>query len=153
MNPHVLAPAPLHKGSCIQKSFRPAEPMSALRILVAEDDPVICRLIAGVLADNNFVVNMAFNGEQAWEALNLNQYDLLVTDNEMPQLTGLELIRRIRKAGMSLPAIVTSGSFSVESARKYPQLKISAVIPKPFWKSEFLDAVRDALSASQVAAA
>jgi len=152
MKLHVPILAPPDKNSCIQELLSQDEPISALRILVAEDDPTICRLIAGVLENDGFLVNMTYDGEQAWETLNLNRYDLLITDNEMPHLTGLELIERIRKAGMSLPIIVSSGSFSVESVRNFAQLQISAIIPKPFRLSEFPDTVRDALSASKVAA-
>lgn len=117
------------------------------RILLAEDDPIICRLLSDILEDDHFAVDVAFDGEKAWEALNHNHYDLLVTDNQMPHLTGLQLIERIRKAGMSLPIVVASGSFSPESARRYPHLRIAAVIPKPFGNVEFLDTVRNALSA------
>ena len=119
----------------------------AQRILVADDDPVIRRLISDVLVNNGFTVNTVSNGEQAWEALHHDHYDLLVTDNEMPHLTGIKLIERMHKAGMSLPVIIASGSFSVESLRDYPHLQIEAVIPKPFNKLEFLDTVKNVLSA------
>ena len=121
----------------------------AQRILVADDDPVIRRLISDVLINNGFTVNTASNGEQAWEALQYDNYDLLVTDYEMPHLTGIELIERIRKVGMSLPVILVSGSFSAESVRDYPQLQIAAVLPKPFRKLEFLDTIKNALSACE----
>jgi DNA-binding NtrC family response regulator len=74
---------------------------------------------------------------------------LLVTDNDMPRLTGLKLIERIRKAGMSLPVIVASGTFPMDRARDYPQLQIAEVIPKPFRKLEFLDTVRNVLSSHE----
>jgi CheY-like chemotaxis protein len=109
----------------------------AQRILVADDDPVIRRLISDVLINNGFTVNTASNGEQAWEALQYDNYDLLVTDYEMPHLTGIELIERIRKVGMSLPVILVSGSFSAESVRDHPQLQIAAVLPKLFKKWNF----------------
>src|ERR1700684_2808285 len=100
MNFDILTLAPLYDGSRISpgRTFRP-------RILLAEDDPVICRLLSDVLEDDHFAVDVAFDGEQAWEALNHNHYDLLVTDNQMPHLTGLELIARIRKTGMNLPVV------------------------------------------------
>jgi CheY-like chemotaxis protein len=121
----------------------------AQRILVADDDPIIRRLMADVLAHNGFAVNTTSDGEQALEAFYNDHYDLLVTDYEMPHLTGIELIERIRKAGMSLPVIIASGSFSAENVRDYPQLQIAAVLPKPFKKLEFLDIVKKVLSACE----
>jgi DNA-binding NtrC family response regulator len=146
MNLDLLTPAPLHNGSFIKECLRPSEQISAQRILIVEDDPILSWLISGILEKDDFAVEAASGGQQAWEALHHDLYDLLVTDNEMPQLTGIELIRRIRKAGMSLPVIIASGSFSVQSVRDYPQLQIAAVIPKPFGKCEFLDTVRNVLS-------
>jgi len=87
--------------------------------------------------------------EQAWEALRQDPYDLLVTDNEMPRLTGINLIERIRKAGMSLPVIVVSSAFPVDRVGDYPQLQITAAIPKPFSRLKFLDTVKSALSSNE----
>jgi CheY-like chemotaxis protein len=149
MNLDALMPFPQHNGSSIRESLKPSELIFAQRILVVEDDPIICRLISDFLANDGFAVNTASDGEQAWEALHHDHYDLLVTDNEMPHLTGIKLIERMRKAGMSLPAIIASGSFSAESLRDYPQLQIAAVIPTPFKKLEFLDTVKNVLSACE----
>ena len=105
-------------NSCVADSSEPPVP-ARRRILVADDDEGIRRLISAVLARAGFDVNTASDGQQAWEALLHEPYDLLVTDNEMPRLAGVELIARIRDAGMSLPVIVASGTFyRGESARR-----------------------------------
>ena len=124
------------------------EPIRAQRILIADDDELIRHLMSIILSDAGFDANAAADGEQAWEALHQNHYDLLVTDNEMPRLAGIELIERIRKEGMSLPIIVISGSASAETARDNPQLQIAAVLPKPFDVQELLPIVRTALRAA-----
>ena len=118
------------------------------RILIAEDDNIIRQIISNFLVNEGYVVNAAADGEQAWEALRHDDYDLLVTDNDMPHLTGLKLIERIRHASMSLLVVIASGTFLADMALDYPQLHIAAVIPKPFRKSEFLDAVRNVLSSN-----
>ena len=73
------------------------------RILVADDDEGTRHLISAVLAGAGFDVNAAADGQQAWEALLHEHYDLLVTDNEMPRLTGIQLIERICEAGIACP--------------------------------------------------
>jgi DNA-binding NtrC family response regulator len=135
--------------SGVRDSSKPSDLIYAPRILIAEDDDIIRRILSNILADDGYAVNVAADGEEAWEALCHDSYDLLVTDNEMPRLTGIRLIERIRKLGMSLPAIVVSGTFSVENVRDYPQLQIAAVIPKPFGRLKLLDAVRNVLSSNE----
>jgi CheY-like chemotaxis protein len=146
MNLETLTPASPHNGSFIRDASRPPAVSRTRRILVADDDALIRQLMSSALSENGFEVNAVSDGEQAWDALCHEHYDLLVTDNEMPRLTGLKLVERIRDAGMSLPVIVASGTFSVERARNDPQLQFAAVIPKPFGLLEMLDAVKNVLA-------
>ena len=115
------------------------------RILIAEDDSVTRRLISLFLADQKFEVEAVSDGEQAWNNLNQGDYDLLVTDNEMPRLTGINLIRKLRKVGMRLPVIMVSGTFYAETVHDYTDLQIAAAVPKPFGRLEIVNAVRNAL--------
>jgi DNA-binding NtrC family response regulator len=148
MNLDALIPVSPCNGSGVRDSSKPPELIRARRILIAEDDDIIRWIISNTLADDGYTVDATADGEEAWETLRHDAYDLLVTDNEMPRLTGIKLIERVRKAGMSLPVIVASGTFPMDRARDYPQLQIAAVIPKPFRKLEFLDAVRNVLSSN-----
>jgi DNA-binding NtrC family response regulator len=149
MNLDPLIPASPRNGLGFKDSLLPSEPIHARRILIAEDDDLIRWIMSNTLADDGYTVDAAADGEEAWEALRHDAYDLLVTDNDMPRLTGLKLIERIRKTGMSLPVIVASGTFPMDRARDYPQLQIAEVIPKPFRKLEFLDTVRNVLSSNE----
>src|SRR5258707_1144063 len=142
----ALTPVLSRDGSGVTDSSNPSDRMHARRILIAEDDELIRQVITGFLINEGYVVNAAADGEQAWEALRRDDYDLLVTDNSMPRLTGIKLIERIRKAGMSLPVIVVSSAFPVDRVGDYPQLQITAAIPKPFSRLKFLDTVKSALS-------
>ena len=120
-------------------------PVRAKRILVADDNEGIRLLISRVLASEGFDVILTTDGEEAWDELQRQHYDLLVTDNDMPRLAGLNLIERARKAGMSLPVILASGSLTNEATRNYPQLNIAALIPKPFNLWDFVAIVRNVL--------
>ncbi len=145
MKLQTLTSAPLRDGSWVTGLSQPPVPARRQRILVADDEEDVRLLISSVLASDGFDVKSAADGEQAWEALLHEHYDLLVTDNEMPRLTGIKLIERIRKEGMRLPIIMASGSLSVEGVRDYAELQIAAVIWKPFDIYEFLTIVRTAL--------
>jgi DNA-binding response OmpR family regulator len=148
MKLQTCKPASLHDTSRAAGFCQSPVPVHAQSILVVDDEEDIRHLISSVLASDGFDVNATADGEEAWEALQHEHYDLLVTDNEMPRLTGIKLIKRIRDAGMSLPVIVASGFLSTEGVRDYAQLQIAAVIPKPFNIGEFLTTVRTALRVS-----
>jgi len=105
-------------------------------------------LISTVLDDAGYEVSAAADGQQAWESILRDHYDLLLTDNEMPRLAGVALIERIREAGMSLPIIIASGTFPAERVRNNPQLRVAAVLPKPFHIRSLVCTVRNVLQAS-----
>jgi len=148
MNVATFIPTPRRAGSRVPDYSGPPNPVRARRILVADDNELIRQLIFSALVGGGFDVDAAADGEQAWEALLHEHYDLLVTDNDMPRLTGTELIERMRKEGMSVPVIVASGTFSGETTHRDPQLQIAAVLAKPFSRLKLLETVRQALPAS-----
>lgn len=149
MKLQTLTPAPPRDASCAPYSASPPVPVNAQRILVADDNEGVRCVLSTFLARAGFDVNAASDGEEAWDELHREHYDLLVTDNEMPRLAGIKLIERIREAGMSLPVIIASGSLPVESVRDRPQLEIAAILPKPFGITKLLDTVRQTLQTSQ----
>jgi CheY-like chemotaxis protein len=120
-------------------------PSCAQRILVADDYEGARQIVSNSLTRAGFEVDTAADGEAAWEMLQNEHYDLLVTDNDMPRLTGLELIKRIRDAGKSLPIILASASIPEEGVRDYAHLQIAAVLMKPFNFWDFLKTVSNAL--------
>jgi CheY-like chemotaxis protein len=123
-------------------------PARVQRILVADDNEMVRFLISRVLGSEGFDVFLTTDGKEAWDELRRKQYDLLVTDNDMPRLAGLNLIELVRKAGMSLPIILASGSLTDNVMRDYPQLNIAAMVPKPFNLWEFVKIVRNVLGIS-----
>ena len=67
-----------------------------LRILVVDDDEAFRRLNTEVLNCSGYQVDAAEDGAVGWEAIQANRYDLLITDNSMPKLTGVELVKKLR---------------------------------------------------------
>jgi DNA-binding response OmpR family regulator len=97
-----------------------------------DDDPALSRLMASLLAHAGYAVDTAGDGEEGWAALHVQRYDLLMTDNDMPRLKGLDLVRRLRTSGISLPVIVVSGSEEIRAVADDATLDLSAVMRKPF---------------------
>jgi DNA-binding response OmpR family regulator len=115
------------------------------RILLVDDDLYARELNAGVLTRSGYKVDTAGDGADAWKALNDVSYDLLITDNRMPRVTGLDLIKKLRSEDMSLPVILASGTVPVEELKRHPWLQLDATLPKPFTIAELLDMVKKVL--------
>ncbi|HEV2694375.1 MAG TPA: response regulator [Verrucomicrobiae bacterium] len=130
-----------------ENNFFPAETNSRQHILVVDDDPHIRRLNIEVLAGQGYAATAAANGAAAWDELQLNHYDLLITENEMPMLSGLGLIRRLQDAQRDLPVIMLTGTLPHEQLARHPELQIEAVLLKPCAFDEFLNAVKNVLHA------
>jgi len=123
----------------------PASPSQ--HILVVEDDGGIRRLSALVLAGSGYEVAAAEDGAAGWEALHAHNFDLLITDNDMPKLTGLELVKKVRSARMTLPVILATGLLPEEELERHPWLQLAATLLKPFSADQLLATVKEVLRA------
>ncbi len=108
------------------------------RILLVDDNDEVRNHNARALADSGYHIDTAENAVIAWKALKSNHYDLLITDNTMPGVTGLELIRQLRSEDISLPIILASGTAPAEELNRSPWLEVSALLTKPYTSSELL---------------
>jgi CheY-like chemotaxis protein len=100
------------------------------RILVVEDDSVIRRLNAEVLTRSGYQVNTVEDGAAAWNALVGDGYDLMITDNMMPTLTGEELLKKLRAARMAVPVIMAR-----ENCRRRNSTNTPCYSPPPCCRS------------------
>ena len=124
------------------------EPSLPQRILVADDDISVRQLSTEVLIDSGYEVDAVADGVAAWEALQTKAFNLLITDNNMPRLTGVELVKKLRSARMDLPIILATGRLPVEELTQNPSLQLAAMLPKPFSIDELLETVSVVLRAT-----
>jgi acetyltransferase-like isoleucine patch superfamily enzyme/CheY-like chemotaxis protein len=115
------------------------------RILVVEDNRDLRQLNTGMLIHSGYAVEVAEDGAAAWEALQANRYDLLITDNNMPRLTGIELLKKLRSARMGLPVIMATGTVPTQELAQNPWLEPVATLAKPYAPGQLLDTVKDVL--------
>jgi two-component system chemotaxis response regulator CheY len=115
----------------------------SLRILVAEDDDDVRRLITVLLRGAGYMVDEAQDGAEAWEAVEGNAYDLIVTDNSMPRMTGIDLLNKLHSAQIKTPAILVTGQIPTDELRRNPWLLIEAIVLKPFTAIDLLATVEN----------
>lgn len=121
------------------------QPKSPLRILLVDDDRAVRTLNADVLTGVGYLVDTAQDGEAGWKAVRSKRYDLLVTDNTMPGMTGLELIKKVRSEDIPMAVILASGTVPAEELNRIPWLQVNALLPKPYTIHELLRAVNQVL--------
>jgi len=114
-------------------------------ILLVDDDGEIRQLSAGALVPFGYRVDVAEDGAAAWKALHANSYDLLITDNNMPKVSGVELVKKLRSARMTLPVILMSGELPAAELDRNPWLQLAATVIKPFSGGQLLETVRQVL--------
>ncbi len=115
-----------------------------IMILVVEDTPSERELISGYLRDEGYLVINASNGQEALEKLNDKSPNVVITDLVMPDMSGLELCRKIKKnpATEKLPVIAcTSKSQDLDKMWGMKQ-GIDVYLTKPFTKEDIVRAVR-----------
>jgi two-component system KDP operon response regulator KdpE len=117
-------------------------PATPLRILVVDDEPAIRRLLKAGLSPDGYTVTEVDNGISALEAVRRHQADLIVLDLGLPDLDGLQVIKRIRYAQSGVPIIVLSSR--ADEAAKVSALDLGAddYVTKPFGIDELLARIR-----------
>ncbi|EPK5778389.1 two-component system response regulator RssB [Pseudomonas aeruginosa] len=100
-------------------------------LLIIDDDEVVRESLAAYLEDSNFKVLQALNGLQGLQIFESEQPDLVICDLRMPQIDGLELIRRIRQTASETPIIVLSGAGVMSDAVEVLRLGAADYLIKP----------------------
>ena len=105
-----------------------------LNSLLAEDERSVAFSISFALKYDGHRVEIENDGEQALARLILDPraFDLLITDNNMPRMTGIDLVRRLGDASFSGKILVLSAHLSEENRAAYEALGVDGMIPKPF---------------------
>jgi DNA-binding response OmpR family regulator len=102
------------------------------RILVVDDDANMRRLNTLALMQAGYQVDGVGDGAAGFEALQSGYYDLVITDNIMPKLTGLGMLKKMRTAQMALPVIMATGALPVTEFARQPWLQPDASLTRPY---------------------
>lgn len=85
-----------------------------MKLLVVEDEEMLCNIIAKGLKKCGYAVDQAEDGEAALELFGLNEYDLIVLDLNLPKIDGMEVLRNIRKSDTLVKVIILSARSEIE---------------------------------------
>jgi two-component system OmpR family response regulator len=113
-----------------------------MRILIAEDDPVLADGLSRSLRSVGYAVDVVSDGEQADTALAAQGFDLVILDLGLPSMQGLEVLRRMRARNGKAPVLILTAADSVEQRVKGLDLGADDYMAKPFALSELEARVR-----------
>ena len=113
-----------------------------MRILIAEDDQVLADGLLRSLRNAGYSVDQVGSGTEADAALSSHEFDLVILDLGLPKLHGLEVLRKLRARGTSVPVLILTAADSVEQRVKGLDLGADDYMAKPFSLQELEARVR-----------
>lgn len=132
----------------IQEITRP-DPQGWPQILLMEDEPSVAKGLQMVLTEEGYTVDLAMNGKSALDRSRQKGFDLLVADLRLPDIDGMEVIKRVKAQRPQIGVVVITGYSTVSSAIEAMKLGAHDYLAKPFTDDEFKSAVESALKANK----
>ena len=122
-----------------------------MRILIIEDEPGIALFLKEGLQEESFAVDVANDGPSGLELATVNdgEYDLILLDWMLPGLSGIEVVRQLRKIGSQVPVIFLTARDTVQDTVFALEMGANDFIKKPFSFEELLARVRVQLRGKQ----
>lgn len=121
----------------------------AVRVLIVEDNSALANVLKFNLVRSGFDVTIARNGREAWDIVKSSPADLIITDHQMPEMSGIELCQKVRQHEkmQDIPIIlVTAKQLELDIDHIRSELRITRTFSKPFSPAAIIKAVRDEMS-------
>ena len=118
-------------------------------ILIVEDNEKNMKLVRDILAHHGHRVIEAVTGEEGVRLALAEQPDLILMDIQLPDISGVEALARIRASGASMPVLAVSASVMPDEQQRIVSSGFDAFIAKPISLKPFLEAVKAALNAGR----
>ncbi len=120
------------------------------KILVVDNEIGIRYLLSDVLSDEGFQVSLARDGQESLEKLEKCNFDLVITDIDMPRIDGIEMLKRMSQNRRNEKVIImTGGSLEINVPDNYMDHVVTK-LQKPVWVGDFLDVVSAAVGGKDV---
>ncbi|MCC5626768.1 response regulator [Nostoc sphaeroides CHAB 2801] len=113
-----------------------------MKILVVEDDELNAYALTAVLTNQNYAVEVATDGDVAWDLIQTYDYDLILLDVMLPKLDGISLCRKIRSSGLQMPILLLTGRDSSHDKAIGLDAGADDYVVKPFDQEELIARIR-----------
>ena len=113
-----------------------------MRLLLAEDEISLSKALTAILSKNNYSVDAVYDGRDAVDYLMTGDYDCAILDVMMPKLNGFEVLKEIRKNGISIPVMMLTAKSQTDDKVEGLDLGANDYLTKPFESKELLARLR-----------
>ncbi|MEH1919899.1 response regulator [Nostoc sp.] len=113
-----------------------------MKILVVEDDELSAYTLTAILTNQNYVVEIATDGDAAWDFIQTYDYDLILLDVVLPKLDGISLCHQIRSSGLQMPILLLTGRDSSHEKAIGLDAGADDYVVKPFDEEELIARIR-----------
>jgi len=113
------------------------------KILIIDDEVDICRGCQRIFEAKGCTIKMAFSGKEGLDRTGKEEFDIIITDLKMPDISGIEVIKKIKQKKPDQPIIMITGYATVDTAVEAMKLGVEEYISKPFKPDEIIDAVKN----------
>ncbi|MBW4426376.1 MAG: response regulator [Nostoc desertorum CM1-VF14] len=113
-----------------------------MKFLVVEDDELNAYALTAVLTNRNYAVEVATDGNAAWDLIQVYDYDLILLDVGLPKLDGISLCRQIRSSGLQMPILLLTGRDSSHEKATGLDAGADDYVVKPFEQEELIARIR-----------
>lgn len=122
-------------------------------VLVIDDSGFSRKRVTSAVAEAGHTITEATNGQEGLNLIAAVSFDCVVSDNLMPVMEGVEMLRHLRAAGNNIPVIMCSADIQDSTRDECDELGVSGFIAKPFKPEQLIDAVALAIEAGKECAA
>ncbi|QGY47680.1 response regulator [Maribellus comscasis] len=116
------------------------------KILIIDDDTFICKILKKHLQNNNYAAEITYNGKTGINLFQKDNFDLVLCDFRLPDISGLEIMQKIRSLKQDTPVIIMTAYADVRMAVKLMKMGASDYITKPIQQEELLVLIKKLVS-------
>lgn len=113
-----------------------------MRVLLVEDEKHLAAAVAAILRKNNYTVDLAHNGEYGLDCAISGIYDIIVLDIMLPKMNGIDILKRLRKDGITVPVLLLTAKGDTEDKVVGLDSGADDYLAKPFKTDELLARLR-----------
>jgi len=121
------------------------EAMGKNHVLIIEDDQGVADALKLIMEDDGYETVLAINAQQGIEQARLRRFDLTISDVQLPDMSGLDVLTILREKDTELPVVIITAYFTPEVVTEAMARGAFQVLAKPFLPSEILDLARRAV--------